>query len=140
MHRKKRAVHKVGTRDNPADMLTKGLKRELLEEHVAFVNGHIRSKRGRPALKLNSMSVSDVWAKGGSKDGVITRIHLKPREALFTPMKVARDPKDAKAVGSLRKTIGKFEDGENIAVRDDWETSKDPHRRLRGACTGRTHF
>ena len=109
-HRKKIAAHKVGTRDNPADMLTKGLERELLEEHVAFVNGHIRSKRDRSALKLNSMSVSDAWAKGGSRGGVITRIHLKPSEALFTPIKVARGPIDAKEFGSLRLTIGQFED------------------------------
>ena len=117
-------------------MLTKGFKHELLEEHVAFVNGHIRSKRHRSALKLNSVSVSDAWTKGGSKDGVITTIHIKPREALFTPMKVARGPKDAKAVGS----IGRFEDGEKIVVRDDWKISKDPHRRLRGAWTGSTTF
>ena len=90
MRRKKIAVHNVGTRSNPADMLTKGIKRELLEEHVAFVNGHIRSKRDRSALKLNSVSVSDALAKGESKDGVITRIHLKPREALFKAHKMQR--------------------------------------------------
>ena len=83
------SVHKVGTRENPADMLTKGLRRELLNEHVAFVNGHIRGKRDRSALRLNSVGVSDAWAKGGNKDGAITRIHFKPRETLFTPMKVA---------------------------------------------------
>ena len=76
------------------------------------------------------MSVSDAVAKGGSTNGVITRIHFKPREELFNQMKVARGPKDAKVVGSLRLTICQFEDGETIVVRDDWKSSKDPHRRL----------
>ena len=121
-------------------MLTKGLRRELLDEHVAFVNGHIRSKRDRSALKLHSVGVSDAWAKGGYKDGVIPRIHPKPRETLFTPMKVAGGPRDAKTVGSTRLTIGQFEDGEKIVVRDDLKIPKDPHRMLRGACTGSTIF
>ena len=67
MHKKKRAAHKVGTKENLADMLTKGLRRELLEEHVAFVNGHIRGKREKSALKLNSVGVSDMWTKGDTR-------------------------------------------------------------------------
>ena len=57
------SARKVGTLENLADMLTKGLRRELLDEHVAFVNGHIRGKRDRSALRLNSVGVSDAWAK-----------------------------------------------------------------------------
>ena len=64
MHKKKVAVHKIGTRENLADMLIKGLRHELLDEHVAFVNGHIRCKRDRSALKLNSVGVSDALVKG----------------------------------------------------------------------------
>ena len=41
-----------GIKSSSSNILTKGLKRELLEEHMAFVNGHIRSKRDRSALKL----------------------------------------------------------------------------------------
>ena len=84
------------------------LRRELLEEHMAFVIGHIRRKRGRSALKLISVGVSDACAKGGNKDGAIMRIHFKPREALFTPMKAAGGPRDAKAVGTTRLTICKL--------------------------------
>ena len=65
VYKKKVSVLKVGTRDNPADMLTKSLKRELLEEHVAFVNGHIRNKRDQSAYKLNSIvpkGPKDEWA------------------------------------------------------------------------------
>ena len=107
---------------------------------MAFVNGHIRSKRDRSALKLNSVGVSDVWKKGGYKDGVITRIHIKPSVVLFMLMKVAGGPKDAKVVGTTRLTIGQFEDGERLMVRDNWKTSKEPHRRLRGAWTGSITF
>ena len=57
---------------------------------------------------------------------MITRIHLKPREALFTVMKVARGPKDAKAVGSIRLTIGQFDDGEICLVLKQFEDFKGP--------------
>ena len=45
VHTKKIAVDKVGTKESLADMLINGLRRELLEEHVALVNGHIRGKQ-----------------------------------------------------------------------------------------------
>ena len=95
VHKKNVAAHHIGTRQNPADMLTTGLRRELLDEHLAFVNGHIRGKRDRSAFKLNG-------AKGRYINGAITRISFKPRETLFTPMKVAGSPKDVRAVGTTR--------------------------------------
>ena len=38
--KKEISVQKVGTRDSPADMFIKGLKSELLDEHVSFVGGY----------------------------------------------------------------------------------------------------
>ena len=45
--------------------------------------------------------------------------HLKPRETLFTQMKVAGGPKDAKAVWTTRLSIGQFEDGERFMLRNN---------------------
>ena len=114
------------TRENPADMLTKGLLCELLDEHVAFVNGYIPGKRDRSAFKLNAVRSSDAWAKGRYTNGAITRIHFKLRETLFMPMRMAGGPKDARAVGTTRLTVGQFEDGERVVVRDNWKASKEP--------------
>ena len=69
VYKKKMAVHKIGARENLADMLTKGLRRELLDEHVAFVNGHIRGKGDQSALTLNAVGASDAWAKGRYTNG-----------------------------------------------------------------------
>ena len=84
VHRKMISVHKVGTRDNPADMLTKSLKRELLEEHVAFVNSHIRSKRDHSALKHNILrssrptGPSDAWANRAASGWIRNNWNVNP--------------------------------------------------------------
>ena len=41
VHEKELAVKKFGTNENPADMLTKALKRETINKHVKFVHGYI---------------------------------------------------------------------------------------------------
>ena len=51
-------------------------------------------------------------------------------------MTVARGPKDAKAVGSIRLTIGQFDDGEKFVVQYNWKISKDTHTHIEG-CEGR---
>ena len=98
-------------------MLTMGLRRELLDEHAAFVNCHIRGKRDRSALKLNSVGASDAWAKGRCMNGAISRIHFKPREMVFTLMKVAGRPK-------RRTGLGDYEV-------DDWSVQR--RRQVRGS-------
>ena len=45
-------VKKVGTKENPADMLTKGLKREPLTEHIKSVGGYTTSVKAKSALFL----------------------------------------------------------------------------------------
>ena len=138
VHKNEISVQKIGTKYNPADMLTKGLKRELLDEHVSFVGGHVCGSRDKSALTLNAVGQSDKWEL--RNDAVLVRAHAKPRECLFTPMKVAGGPKVGNKIGRTRVTFGQFEDGEKFTMRDDWKKSDEPHRRLRSAWTGYTVF
>ena len=85
-------------------MLTKGLKRELLDEDVSFVGGYVCGSRDKSALTLNAVGQSDKWEL--RNDAVLVRAHAKPRECLFTPMKVAGGPKDGNKIGRARVTFG----------------------------------
>ena len=55
--------------------------------------------------------------------------HSKPRETLFTPMKVAGGPLAADQAQSSRITVGKLIDGQDFVLVDNWKTSAEPHRR-----------
>ena len=75
---------KIGTKENPADMLTKGVKREVLEEHLRFVNGHVFQTRAKSALTINSMGACDKWED--KNEQILVGIHCKLRECLFAPL------------------------------------------------------
>ena len=78
MSNKSIAVKKVGTKENPADMLTKGLKREPLNEHVKTVGGYTTSVKAKSALSLGAVQFSDAWE---AKDGrLLIRRHNKCSE------------------------------------------------------------
>ena len=75
VHRNSIAVTKIGTKDNPADMVAKGVKREVFEEHLRFVNGHVFQTRAKSALTINSIGASDKWEKHDEQ--ILVRIHCK---------------------------------------------------------------
>ena len=132
------AVRKVGTKENPADMLTKGLKREPLNEHVKNVGGYTTSVKAKSALSLGTVQHSDSWE---AKDGrLFVRRHNKWRECLFTPMKVAGGPKAAEELQGYRCTIGRFRSGQSFKIVDNWKTPKAPHQRLQEAWSAHTIF
>ena len=56
VNRKTMAVEKVGTKENPADMLTKGLKRETIEEHMRFTGGQVHQGKSKTALSIHAIS------------------------------------------------------------------------------------
>ena len=119
-------------------MLTKGLKREPLNEHVKNVGGYTTSVKARSALSLGTVQHSDSW---DTEDGrLFVRRHDKMRECLFTPMKVAGGPKAAEELQGYRCTIGRYKSGQIFKIVDDWKLSKTPHQRLQEAWSGHTIF
>ena len=69
------AVKKVGTKENPADMLTKGLKREPLTEHIKSAGGYTTSVKAKSALSLGTVQHSDSWEAKDSR--LLIRRHNK---------------------------------------------------------------
>ena len=132
------AVKKVGTKENPADMLTKGLKREPLNEHIKNVGGYTTSVKARSALSLGAVHPSDSW--DAADDRVMVRRHNKWRECFFTPMKVAGGPRTSRELQGYRCTIGRYKSGKNFKIVDDWVSSSEPHRRFQEAWIGQTIF
>ena len=60
------AFEKVGTKENPADIFAKGLKRELLMDHIKNVGGYTTDVRAGSALSIGAIKFSDSWeAKNG---------------------------------------------------------------------------
>ena len=77
--------------------------------------------------------------KSRGRADVIEMHHRKPRFAMFTPMKVAKGPKNASAVGDLRVTIGELANGQSCCI-DEWKAMAEPHERLSQPWTGNTYF
>ena len=68
VHKKELAVKKIVTKDNPADVLTKGFKRELIDKHVEFLGETICRDRASTALSIHWMSrpnnfQKEMWPK-----------------------------------------------------------------------------
>ena len=133
--RKEISVGKVGTNENPADLLTKHLKFETVLKHVQAMGGVLKEKRDDNALKLQLLA--DAWCRESPQ---WTRIHTKPRISLFTPMKVARGPTAGSEVGEWRTTEGVYQDGTTFLVKDRWKAAADPHAHLAQPWTGITTF
>ena len=122
------AVKKVGTKSNPADMLTKDLKREFLMDHTKNVGGHTTDVRVRSALSICAIKLGDLWE---TRNG---RLWIRRRDTwrvcLFTPMKVAGGLKTAKELQGYRCTVGRYKSGRKFAILDDWVCPSEPHRRF----------
>ena len=130
-------VIKVGTADNPADVLTKNLSAEVMTKHMRAIKCRADAGRADKAPQLNEMKKNDDYWEVG--DGW-TRRHAKPRVALFTPMKVAGGPQNGLAVGEIRVTLGHYADGQTFSRADLWKELKDAHSLRAKPWTGCTTF
>ena len=141
---KELSISKVPTELNPADLMTKGLKEELIYRHLKFMNFKVDNTRAKTAPKLQAVvGPSDSWEKlneQARRRGNWIRRHDKPRGALFTPMKIAGGPTQASRVASQRITIGVYANGEKFHLVDDWKCAAEPHRRMPRPWTGTTIF
>ena len=157
------SVNKIDTKLNPADLLTKHLNAELRASHISQLCMEIKFGKAEAGKNLRlleslstpgiarcaclirnssgrqeSRSLSDIWIERGACT-VWERKHLKARQALFTPMKVAGGPSDSTCVGKYRVTVGLDEHSNNVYAVDLWKDLKDPHARC-VKFTGRTVF
>ena len=65
------------------------------------------------------------------KEEAWLRCHRKPRQSMFTPMKVAGGPKNACQVGGMRISIlREVSTSDWHMIVDDWKTSVEPHCRV----------
>ncbi len=131
-------IDKVRTDDNVADLLTKSLKPEIMKRHLDFANIILDTSRAATAPRLQFLDNNDHWE--ATRPEYWARRHVKPRRSLFTPMRVPGGPRNSEAIGSVRVTIGKFDDGEPFMIEDDWKGSPELHHRLEREWTGVTAF
>ena len=134
---------KVCTDANPVGLMTKHLRAEVASQHLETLRCHVSRGRAASAPALLACSRSDEgddrWRNRVDAE-VIERRHSKPRYALFTPMKVAKGPKSAAAVGKWRITIGELANGQELFRIETWKTAVNPHELLAAPWTGTTYF
>ena len=90
--------------------------------NVAFVRAYSCERQAKSAITLNAEGRSDKWDL--DNHAVLVRTHVKPQECLFTLMKVAGVPKDAKNVKDVKVTSCQVEDCERFVMRDDWKSQR----------------
>ena len=86
----------------------------------------------------NEKESGDRWHARGA-GGVWVREHCTPREALFTPCRVARGPAHPDLLSHVRVTRGRFVDGGDFVIKDSWRSSA-AHALLFGQWVGTTTF
>ena len=160
--RERAPISKVlGTR-NSADLMTKNVDGPLMLEHLKRLQLESREGRSAKAAGLQSCarglrveraaerqiavcenylegSKIDHWSSRGA-NGMWTRVHSKPRSALFTPCRVARGPARPDLLDGYRVTKGIAANGEKFEIRDDWRDGRKSHRALDKPWVGITTF
>ena len=81
VHNKAITVQKIGTKVNPSDMMTKGLEREVIDEHVSFIKGYICKQTDKSALNVNALSQGDKWKL--NNEDMIMRVHCKKKTWIY---------------------------------------------------------
>jgi hypothetical protein len=149
-------VQKVAGTENPADLMTKHLSFEVMAKHVEKLYFNLNKDRAKTAPKLALVSDVDpaaavltvskpgidmAWGEQKSQPtNTIVRQHVKPRKALFTPLRVAGAP-PARSLASMRLTKGTFlSSGQAFQVVDNWTARAEAHRELREPWIGSTSF
>ena len=102
-------MEKIDTKVNPADLLTKHLNSETRSAHISRLCMEIKFGKADAGKNLHSVegkvkpvnsNPSDEWIARG-ENGIWERKHHKPRQALFTPMKVTGGPIEARTWDSI---------------------------------------
>jgi len=144
IRRKDLSVHKVNGKQNPADLLTKHLPVNELKLHSKTLGFRMSNTRSTVAPKLNRGELGrhdeeeGEWLHGENEKIVMK--HLKPRQCLFTPVRVRGAP-PVKALTAVRETRGIFcEDGSSFARRDNWTARASAHLDLGKRWIGTTTF
>ena len=137
------SLTKVAGTENPADLMTKSVPADLAAKHLVKLGFLVVSGRSDKASRLQActkrelVNSSDYWLK---RDDQWIRAHVKPRMAMFTPMKVAGGPTSRDLIGKYRHTFG-VEDGYAESYRiQEWNNKANPNERVLRGFTGVTLF
>ena len=90
-------------------------------------------------INPNEAQQRDVWEIRG-EGGIWRRRHHRSRLSLFTPHRVPRGPPKNVRLGMRRRTVGKFEGGEEFSIDDEWHVAEARHKMLELSWTGYTEF
>ena len=110
--------------------------------YESYVIHHTEVKESqKPELSKVSKvdSKKDFWEMN-EQDGTVSRVHVKPRKGLLTPHGVAGIPVDPENFDGRRITKILTTQGVSKEEKDNYHTSKTPHRNMGFPWTGKTTF
>ena len=109
-----------------------------MTRHLDTLECSVMFDRAEAAPQLQALaSETDGWVKDGYQ---LTRQHRRPRDELFTPMRVEGSP-PARALGDTRITRGVFlKNNEAREVIDSWKARGTAHRSMGQRWIGTTTF
>ena len=81
------------------------------------------------------LHTEDLWVKEGH---TWIRVHITPRQSLFTPTGTKNGPAYLEELRSIRRTTCYLENGEKVLLEDNWRI--DGHRPLGVQWTGTTEL
>ena len=136
-------IKKVDGDKNLADLMTKNMTQSKTDQLVDMMGLVFRAGRSDTAAKLYSTSErgddvggGDLWVSRGS-NGSWARLHKVERSSLFAPNDAYKGPRK---VASIRRTSGRYADGEKFCIVDDWSNEASRHTILSKPWKGMTEF
>ena len=160
--RRRWPLDKIKSIVNPADLMTKNLTTQVMNDHCASLSLQFVEGRAQAAAKLHSITKkarqreaveklsalsSERWDHGGGDawrsrgtGGVWCRIHREPRKELFTPFRIPRGPSSSTLPAKTRTTTGTTRSGQRFSISDDFRDQRVSHLALHEEWTGVTTF
>ncbi len=129
-------VAKVLGKQNPADLLTKHLHYAEMTKHVQSLSFELSMTRAGIAPRLHDGEDRWEYREGGQ----VVMHHVRPRQCLFTPIRVGGAP-PARSLTGTRITTGRYCDtGDVFTRRDNWTAGATAHLSMSKPWVGKTAF
>jgi len=139
-------IRKVDGEKNLADLMTKNMTHGKIDQLIEMMDLAFRAGRSDTAAKLyttgergDDVGGGDLWISRGDK-GSWTRLHKEDRVSLFAPNDAKKGPQDSCRMAPIRRTSGKYMNGERFCIIDEWDDEKSRHKSLSRPWRGTTEF
>ena len=134
-------IVKVFSGDNPADLMTKNVGKDLAIKHMKTVGIRFAESRTGAVAKLHMIEQKDTWKI--EKQGVnvsMVKVHCISRKELYFLNREESYPVHNGDLEAVRVTTSVAESGKVFEIEDNWRRPGRTSRVLSELWTGQTYF